>query len=566
MSLLAALTVILVATVAIGFAAALLAWRKRPEPGASPLVLLLGGVVWWAAFLVFEVQAQSVAQKSLWSDVEWIGVVIIPVAWLLFALEYSGRDQYVRLPVLAGVFVIPGITIVLALLGRSHDLLYVDTTTVQYAGIQLLHRTPGPWYWVIAAYTYVLGVLGFWPLIDLIRSESLPFRAQSLLLLVGSVVPWAVNLSFVTGLLPIPEFDPTPVAFLVTGVAFLAAIDRFELFGINPTPNRRARQLIFDEMSDPAIVVDGNGHLVDMNEVAERVFERTQREVLGEPVETFLPAVADVVDGATQDAIALPTARGETHFDVASTDVTDVHGRLIGRVVTFHDVGDYVRMQQRLEVLNRVFRHNIRNETQIVMGYADRLAARTDDDSADILTEHAAAIADLGEKSREIITIFEYEQAAAQSAPLAELLGDAVRAVRERYPEVAIDAPSVDERYEVAGMLRPVFENVVENAAEHNPRPDATVEVSVRATAETVSVGVADNGPGFSENEYAMLEEGTETPLRHGSGLGLWLIHWGTEIAGGTVEFRNNEPTGTAVVVELPRLDPDSGDSANFNR
>lgn len=566
MALETALTVVLLGTVAIGFAAALLAWRKRPEPGATPLVLLLGGAVWWAAFLAFEVRADAVARKILWSNAQWVGVVVIPVGWFLFAVEYTGRDQYARRWIVASLFVVPAVTVALALTDQYHTLLHVDTTTVEYAGLVLLERTPGVWYWVIAAYTYLLGALGAVPLLYLIRSDSLPFRAQSQALLVGLVVPWVTNLLFVTDAIAIPGLDPTPIAFAITGVVFLAAIDRFELMGINPTPNRRARRLIFDEMSDPAIVLDGNDHLVDMNDVAEQEFDRTRTAHIGDPVTTVLPAMAPVLDeGDDPASVSIETRRGETQFDVSATDVTDLHGKRIGRVVTFHDVGDYLRQQQRLEVLNRVFRHNLRTETQIVLGYADRLDDENDD-AVRILKKHAREIVDLGEKAREIITIFDQEQANVTPTSLSDLLDSVVASVRENHPAVAVEIESTDEACEVTPLLKPVFENVVENAAEHNPRADGTVTVSIDPGVDTVTVRIADDGPGMDESEYAVIAEGAETPLEHASGLGLWLIHWGTQIADGTVRFEENEPTGTVVSVEVPRLDATENGRPDYQR
>jgi signal transduction histidine kinase len=197
------------------------------------------------------------------------------------------------------------------------------------------------------------------------------------------------------------------------------------------------------------------------------------------------------------------------------------------------------------------------------MGYAGQLDAENGD-AARILKAHARDIADLGEKAREIITIFDQGQARAQPTPLSDLLDAAVASVREDHPDVAVEMEPVDAEWRVAALLKPVFANVVENAAEHNPSADATVTVSVDAGDDTVTVRVADDGPGMNESEFAVIAEGTETPLEHASGLGLWLIHWGTEIAGGTVRFEENEPTGTVVSVDVPRLDEATNDRPDY--
>jgi sensor histidine kinase regulating citrate/malate metabolism len=78
--------------------------------------------------------------------------------------------------------------------------------------------------------------------------------------------------------------------------------------------------------------------------------------------------------------------------------------------------------------------------------------------------------------------------------------------------------------------------------------------IDVDSTGESVRVVVEDNGPGIDEEELVLAEQGTETPLEHGSGFGLAVIVWGTEIIGGTVSFENGNPTGLIVSVEIPTL------------
>ena len=104
----------------------------------------------------------------------------------------------------------------------------------------------------------------------------------------------------------------------------------------------------------------------------------------------------------------------------------------------------------------------------------------------------------------------------------------------------------------VDGVAHDVLSNVVENAAQHNTNPQPEVWVDVESDGDRVRIDVRDNGPGINDEELALLEEGSETPLKHGSGLGFALIVWGTEIIGGHVSIEDREPVGTVVTVELP--------------
>jgi signal transduction histidine kinase len=64
-------------------------------------------------------------------------------------------------------------------------------------------------------------------------------------------------------------------------------------------------------------------------------------------------------------------------------------------------------------------------------------------------------------------------------------------------------------------------------------------------------VSVADDGPGIPDHERAVLTDGEETALEHGSGLGLWLVHWVVERSGGRLSFAENDPRGSVVRMDL---------------
>ncbi|MFC6786563.1 histidine kinase N-terminal 7TM domain-containing protein [Halobaculum halobium] len=572
------LTAVMLVTVVVGTTAALLAWRERQEPGAVPLTAMLAGQVWWSVFFVFEFRAGTFAGKVFYSDIQWLGVVVIPVAWLLFALEYTGRDHYVRPRYVALLSVVPVVTVVLAATNASHDLLYLDTELVTEAGRQVLDRTGGPWYWVITGYTYLLGLLGSIPLLGLVRSDALPFRGQSLGLLVGTLAPWASNVLFLAGAVPVPSLDPTPVFFAVSGVAYLGAITRFRLLGTSPSANHRARRLVFERMREGAVVVDRHDYVVDLNEQAAEILDVDPREVLGSPAAEVIPRYEQLPEeGRASRHLTLGEGLQSRQYDATVTAVADFHDRSLGGVVSFHDVSDHLRRQQRLEVLNRVLRHNIRTETNLIYGNADLMDA--EGAHVDAVKEGAMRIEAISDKARDVIDIFERGRQPGQSLMLTTVVEECIEEISDEYPTVTVDlefgsggdfadgpdavdaadtadGASTDDPDDaaVSPVVTSVLKNVVENAAEHNTAADPWVRVRATCTEGVVEIRVADNGPGISDHERTALDRGNETPLDHGSGLGLWLIAWGTELADGDLTIDDRDGGGTVVTVRVPRI------------
>jgi len=551
---------LLVATVGVCVAAGILAWRERPEPGAVPLTALMIGACWWAATLFFQLDATGLRGKVFWVDISWLGIVVIPVAWVLFSLEYTGNSEYIRRRYIVLLSVIPAISGVLGVTDPYHSLFYVDSTLVEHSGIVLLDRTPGVWFWVTAVYTLLLGLLGTLPLLHFVTSDVDTFRGQSLAILVGALAPVVTNMLFLIDALPTGGIDLTPVSFSISGIAFLGALTRFRLFTTSPAPIQPARHAVFQRMLEGAIVLDRNNNIIDVNPQAARALD-ISGAVLGEPLEEALPRIHAVIENQLESQPTTIDAGNRT-YDVSLNEITDTHGRLTGRVVTLHDITEHVRQQQRLEVLNRAFRHNMRTNTQVIMGNAEYLATHNSESKAETVQKKAREIEDLSSNIRTVLDIFERGRKPPQAVNLHTVLRECIRVVREEYPDVSIEYDSAPRDHYVDRTLDDILFNLIENAAQHNTNPNPTVWIDVSTDDDTVQISVRDNGPGIDDQELALVNNRTETPLEHGTGFGLAIALWGTESVSGQLSFEENEPTGLVVTVEVPVLGREESESA----
>lgn len=223
------------------------------------------------------------------------------------------------------------------------------------------------------------------------------------------------------------------------------------------------------------------------------------------------------------------------------------------------DITEQKRREEEFEMLNRIVRHDIRNDLSVMLGWAEMLEDNVDDEGREYLDrilhsgEHVVELTDVARDYAE--TVIADGQVATVPTALRDVLeselslrrdsfSGAEFAVRGRIPDVTVTANS---------MLSSVFRNLLNNAVQHNDKPDPAVEVSCELREETVLVRIADNGPGVPDGQknevFGKGEKGPDSP---GAGIGLHLVHTLVDQYGGEVWVEDNDPTGAVFVVELP--------------
>ena len=278
--------------------------------------------------------------------------------------------------------------------------------------------------------------------------------------------------------------------------------------------------------------------------------------------------VAAATDGTGYVSTALEVFP-HAHF-VTMTNLTA--GALLGLVLGLYDVSSrrYYRtarrerervaqQRSRLSVLNRVLRHNLRNNAAAILGSMKLVQAQVDGDPAahaETAATKTSELVEIAEKVRDVDQTLGDELTYTDEVDIGTVIEDALDTLDERV-ECTVDAAQIRVRTNRALLAR-LLEELVENAVEH-PETDP-VRLRITATTDAdgwVDIVVADNGSGIPEHERVSFDADEETALEHGSGLGLWLVRWGVTSLGGDISYRTSEWGGAAVHLRLPDA-PDS--------
>ncbi|MFB6298321.1 MAG: ATP-binding protein [Salinirussus sp.] len=386
------------------------------------------------------------------------------------------------------------------------------------------------------------------------RYEHLDARLVPVISVIG-VWPWLGNMF-------IPElsaaFTPgTGVVAVAGGYAVSAglaalALGPLELLKSSPMAGNVGPEIVLDSMDDAVIVVDDGGRVLRLNAVAVGTFGTTEPEAAGGPVEAVVGHSLDALD--RDETVAVDTVDGIRQFEVTRSTVTDRTGEDRGHAIVLRDVTQRRTREQRLDVLNRVLRHNLRNDANSIIGFAELVDESGDSDSyTDRIVDTTRDLVDVAERAREIHRMMTAptEGGPTDVSPVVESIAEEISA---EYPAVEVTTAIPDEACAAVDptTIEVIVRNLVENGAEHNDADEPIVVVSADNDGESVRIAVADNGPGIPDHERSVLEAGSEDQLHHGSGLGLWAAHWGVTTTGGTLSFSENDPRGSIVTATLP--------------
>ncbi len=170
----------------------LLALPQRDLPGARWFLVFMVGLVVWSGAYAAELLVPGLGPKILAAKVQYLGIAVIPVAWLTFSAEYVDLQLWSRRTT-AAAFVLPVATILVAWSNEAHGLLWASVEVNEQRAYSVLSFEYGFWFWINVSYAYVCLLLATALLIRMMWVRPSLFRRQAVLLAAASLTPWLGN-------------------------------------------------------------------------------------------------------------------------------------------------------------------------------------------------------------------------------------------------------------------------------------------------------------------------------------------------------------------------------------
>jgi len=344
----------------------------------------------------------------------------------------------------------------------------------------------------------------------------------------------------------------------------------------------QARSLLTDVMEavpHPLYVIDADSYTIEQANEAAAVSEGTTCYEIthgrDQPCHEGEPTSPCPLESMTETGE--PTTVEHTHYDENGTEqVHEVHAapifdadgevdRIVESIIDVTERAEYEQhlKQQRddLDVLNQVLRHDMRNDLQLVLAYSEMLRDVVPADQQshlDTVIESAHHAVELTTTARDMSDVLLDKGNDTGQARLRPAIETELDKLRSTYTdaEITVDDGIPDVTVRGNDLLNSVFRNLLKNAIQHNDTAIPAVTVSVTEGEETVTVQIADNGPGVPDHQkdeiFGKGEKGLESA---GTGIGLYLVQTLVSTYGGEIDVDDNDPDGAVFTVTLPRAD-----------
>ena len=544
---------------------AVFAFRRRASPGARGFMLVTGGAALWTLVIAVTIWPGEFVPGFVSVTLRNGLICVIVLGWAWLATEYVNRSLIQLRPVPVGILlIVPLLTVAITITNPYHYLaIAAETPYYVEAGPNI---SWGPWHFVFIAYAFVVALVPVAYLIRDLQTAHGVHRRQLVFLLAGFSITFVglTDYLLIGAFIDIPGYIRiAPFTFLVAGGLLLAALFEHELFGIVPV----SRRTVIETMSDPVIAVDETGQVVDLNPAASELF--------GVPPETAGIELGDLCSAvpAIEEAYSSHTAQREINTTVDGTDrhfimnlepIADRHG---GHVIVLREITAQKQYEQKIEqqrdnlqIVNQVVRHDIRNNLQLVVAYADILETSLEEHGTEELSkisEAAHDAVDITTNARDVTEVMLQGDDDCYRVELGSVLETELEDVQasQDHAVVTVDKPVPTVQILADDLLGSVFRNLLTNAISHNDKSVPEVAVSVTVDDQTVRIQIADNGPGIPDKHKELIfHEGQQTPDSDGTGLGLYLVETLVDRYNGEVWVEDNEPEGSVFVVELPTV------------
>ncbi|RUS42848.1 histidine kinase N-terminal 7TM domain-containing protein [Cohnella sp. AR92] len=556
-----------------------LTYRKRRMPIARTMFWTMLCASFYSVGYGFELLSRNLGQMKLALQIEYLGIPFVSTLWLFLAIQFTGRAARNRKPLALFLAIVPCIIFVLHLTNDWNHLIYKDYIPNASSFGPPYVTLKGPWYWVHVIYNYAILVVGFLLFIPMYYRSSRIVRKQIVILMLGAAAPMLSNLVYLFGVV----VDLTPFGFILSGLAYIWGILRFNLLRLTPL----AMNKVFHTIRDGVVIMGEDNQVISFNRAAESVFpglgKRRAPIPLDEAFRGHEPFLERIIAAQLRDdrfPFQVDRELRTLHFNCGLTVLYDTTDQPIGKMLILNDVTELKENESRLrenarqlselnsfkDKLFTIVAHDIRDPVAVLVSMTDLLRNRmqlSEKEFSEWMEEMHGQMRSTLSLIDSLLDWYRSQKGQVTYEPNDWNLRQAVNqsfavaggkaALRQIALTERID-PSVTV-YADREMLDLILRNLISNAIKY-ASSGGNVEVAAAVERTEVIVSVTDDGPGIDRETAERLRQEMPTFRKESeeeeARFGLTLTREFVRINGGRLWFDSESGRGTRFYFTVP--------------
>ena len=528
----------------------------------------------------------------------YIGTCFMPLAFFFFGLTFAQTKIKFKKKYLL-LFIVPIISLLVLWTNDFHHLFYVKY------GVLNVDTVFGAYFPIHSLYTYILILISVYYLIHFSIKNSGFFSKQSLLLIIGTLIPLIVN---IIGLFGIEmSIYITPISFTFTVLFYSLAILKFNFLNVSPI----AIQTVVDRMSDGYLVLDVNNTIIDFNKTLLHWTNLSPTKLRGTDIFSLLETEkffnidtnllqkniehAKSTDKTSSFDLSLP--KKDKYFNVEISSINS-KGSFLGILILFKDITQHIHdlktisdnqetlmEKERLASLGQLIggiAHNLKTPIMSISGAAEGLTDLINEydssiDDPDVTSQDHHDIAkDMSTWVSKIKTHTEY-----MSDVITAVKGQAVTLSNENDVNFTVNEllkrvnilmkhelknaiiylnvkMLTDENIVIDGdvnNLVQVINNMISNSIQaYQGKPEQNIDLLVEKVNTNLVISVKDYASGIPKKvKDKLFKEMVTTKGKNGTGLGLYMSYSTIKAHfNGDITVESEEGKGTTFHIILP--------------
>lgn len=485
-------------------------------------------------------------------NIEYLGIVTVPVFWLLFTLRFVGKDQWLTRKWIVVQFIFPVISLAMVWTNSLHHLHYQDAHIYEFNGVYGLLTAKGPWYIIHTTYFYLSMGLGVFLLFRRFRTTEGMYKKQTFIILLGTLVPWIANILVVFQVGPFNSLDPTPHAFMIACVIIIFGFYELRLFDLRPI----ARNKVVDSMKNGMLVLDRFNRVVDINPYMLTIVGKSSGQVTGfnfSKLGLDSTRWVEMVSTDKEMNCELEVVVGGKNMVFEATCKLFDQGKhpYEGRLILMKDITQYRKDQNRLEKqaselknlnltkdrLLSILSHDLKNPLGSLTQFLDMVQSGwvSDQEFRNMLPEFSQNIKHVSGFIENLLEWAKSQISGEHMSCVEFNIGGEIEkvislfgtSIEKKKVSVSFHSPGKTLVYADQNMIQLVIRNLLSNAIKFCEQ-DGEIEFYLSDHQDNVEVIVKDSGVGIPQENLKKIFSSESfttfgTNKEKGTGLGLML-------------------------------------------